>query len=84
MKIYYREKFTNNKMIVKEGDKIELGKHILFCIEASMVHWSEVIVIYDSFTGTLFSSDVFGKFGVNDINEPWEEEARRFYFWYIW
>ena len=63
-------------MIVKEGDKIELGKHILFCIEASMVHWPEVIVIYDSFTGTLFSSDAFGNFWVNDINEPWEEEAK--------
>ena len=80
MKIYYKEEFTNNKMIVKEGDKIELGKHILFCIEAPMLHWPEVIVIYDSFTGTLFSSDAFGKFGVSDIDEPWEEEARRFYF----
>ena len=80
MKIYYREDFANNKIIVKEGDKIELGKHILFFIEASMVHWPEVIVIYDSFTGTLFSSDAFGKFGVSDIDEPWEEEARRFYF----
>ena len=71
---------SKNSLVVKEGDKLELGKHILTFIEAPMVHWPEVIMTYDSFTQTLFTSDSFSKFGANDIKEPWEDEARRFYF----
>ena len=71
---------SKNSLVVKEGDKLELGKHILTFIEAPMVHWPEVIMTYDSFTQTLFTSDSFSKFGANDIEEPWEDEARRFYF----
>ena len=80
MKIYYNEEFLNNRIIVKDGDKIQLGNHILNFFEAPMIHWPETIVTYDSLTKTLFSCEAFGKFGVNDFDEPWEEEARRFYF----
>ena len=72
--------FINNRIIVKEGDEINLGKHILHFIEAPMIHWPEVIMTYDKYTKTLFSCDAFGKFGANDVNEPWEDEARRFYY----
>jgi len=80
LKKYYKNDFINNRIIIKEGDKINLGKHILHFIEAPMVHWPEVIMTYDEYSRTLFSCDAFGKFGANDINEPWEDEARRFYY----
>jgi len=80
MKNFFENDFINNRIIIKEGDKINLGKHILHFIEAPMVHWPEVIMTYDEYSRTLFSCDAFGKFGANDINEPWEDEARRFYY----
>ena len=80
LKKYYKNDFINNRIIIKEGDKINLGKHILYFIEASMIHWPEVIITYEQYSKTLFSCDAFGKFGTNDINEPWEDEARRFYY----
>lgn len=80
LKKYYKNDFINNRIIIKEGDKINLGKHILHFIEAPMIHWPEVIMTYDEYSRTLFSCDAFGKFGANDINEPWEDEARRFYY----
>jgi len=80
MKNFFENDFINNRIIIKEGDKINLGKHILHFIEAPMIHWPEVIMTYDEYSRTLFSCDAFGKFGANDINEPWEDEARRFYY----
>ena len=80
LKKYYNNDFIFNRIIVKEGDEINLGKHILHFIEAPMIHWPEVIMTYDKYTKTLFSCDAFGKFGANDVNEPWEDEARRFYY----
>jgi flavorubredoxin len=44
-----------------------------------MVHWPEVIVTYDNCDKVLFSADGFGKFGAWDADEPWEDEARRYY-----
>ena len=80
IKKYLKNDFSKNKLEVKEGDKLELGKHILFFIEAPMVHWPEVIITYDSLTKTLFTSDSFSRFGTDEKDEPWEDEARRFYF----
>jgi flavorubredoxin len=80
MQNFFGNDFINNRIIIKEGDKINLGKHILHFIEAPMIHWPEVIMAYDEYSKTLFSCDAFGKFGANDINEPWEDEARRFYY----
>ena len=34
---------------------------------------------YDSTDKVLFSADAFGKFGALDAQEPWEDEARRYY-----
>jgi len=72
----------NNKLIIKDGDKINLGKHELTFVFAAMVHWPEVFVTYDSYDKTLFSADGFGKFGALDYDDPegWACEARRYYF----
>ena len=80
IKKYLKNDFSQNRLEVKEGDKLELGKHILNFIEAPMVHWPEVIITYDSLTKTLFTSDSFSRFGTDEKDEPWEDEARRFYF----
>jgi flavorubredoxin len=44
-----------------------------------MVHWPEVLVSYESTEKILFSADAFGKFGALDVEEPWVDEARRYY-----
>ena len=71
--------FENRKLIVKEGDTLELGSHTLTFVMAPMVHWPEVMVEYESTEKVLFSADGFGKFGALDCDEPWIDEARRYY-----
>lgn len=72
---------VQNKVIVKEGDVLELGEHSLTFVMAPMVHWPEVMVSYDSKDKILFSADGFGKFGALDVEEDdWACEARRYYF----
>lgn len=69
------------RLVVKEGDKLELGAHSLTFVAAPMVHWPEVMVSYESTDKVLFSADGFGKFGANDVIDPegWDCEARRYY-----
>ncbi|MCM1043912.1 MAG: FprA family A-type flavoprotein [Candidatus Gastranaerophilales bacterium] len=67
-------------LTVKEGDQLSLGSHMLHFYMAPMVHWPEVMVTYESSEKALFSADGFGKFGALDADEPWEDEARRYYF----
>lgn len=69
-----------NKLVVKEGDSLELGKHTLNFIMAPMIHWPEVMVTYESSQKVLFTADAFGKFGSLDTDEDWACEARRYYF----
>ena len=69
----------NKKVVVKEGDTINLGKHILQFIMAPMVHWPEVMLTYEKTEKILFSADAFGKFGSLDTQEPWIDEARRYF-----
>lgn len=71
-----------NTLIVKEGDKLALGKHMLHFFMAPMVHWPEVMVTYESTEKVLFSADAFGKFGALSLTkeEGWACEARRYYF----
>ena len=64
---------------VKNGDTLSLGKHVLTFVFAPMVHWPEVMVTYDSTDKVLFSADGFGKFGALDVEEDWDDEARRYY-----
>lgn len=79
MKQFFGTDYPDRQMVVKEGSTLELGTHTLTFVAAPMVHWPEVILSFDTATGTLFSADAFGKFGALDVEEPWDEEARRYY-----
>ncbi len=79
MKAYFGTDYAAQRIIVKDGDTLSLGKHTLSFITAPMVHWPEVIVTYDATDKVLFSADGFGKFGAIGADEPWEDEARRYY-----
>lgn len=70
---------SERKVVVKEGDVLELGKHKLQFIMAPMVHWPEVMVTYEQTEKILFTADAFGKFGSLDIDDEWLPEARRYY-----
>ena len=80
MKNFYGKDFEDRRIVVAEGDTLNLGRHSLTFVAAPMVHWPEVIVTYDSFDKVLFSADGFGKFGALDVEEEWACEARRYYF----
>ena len=71
---------NERKIVVKEGDILDLGKHKLHFIMAPMVHWPEVMMEYEENEKILFSADAFGKFGTLASNEEWDCEARRYYF----
>lgn len=79
MKNYFGKDYEDRRIIVKEGDTLNLGKHELTFVAAPMVHWPEVMVTYDSHDKILFSADGFGKFGANDAEGDWACEARRYY-----
>ena len=68
-----------NTLEVENFGTLSLGKHTLTFAFAPMVHWPEVMMTYDSFDKVLFSADGFGKFGALDVNEPWDDEARRYF-----
>ena len=73
--------FAHRTQVVKEGDTLCLGRHTLKFIMAPMVHWPEVMLTYEESEKILFSADAFGKFGaIEDNDEPWTDEARRYYF----
>lgn len=76
---FFGATLENQKLVVGEGDTLSLGKHQLTFVTAPMVHWPEVIVTYDSTDKVLFSADGFGKFGALDVEEDWDDEARRYY-----
>ena len=71
---------TDRKVIVKEGETLNIGKHTLQFFMAPMVHWPEVMVTYEQAEKVLFTADGFGKFGTLDTEEDWDCEARRYYF----
>ena len=79
MKNFFGTDYEDRRIIVGEGDTLNLGTHTLTFVTAPMVHWPEVIVTYDSFDKVLFSADGFGKFGALDVEEDWACEARRYY-----
>jgi len=78
---FFGDAFEDRRIVIAEGDTLELGKHVLHFVAAPMVHWPEVMVTYDSTDKVLFSADGFGKFGALDVvdDEGWDCEARRYY-----
>ena len=76
---FFGTDYADRRVVVGEGDTLSLGRHTLAFVAAPMVHWPEVIVTYDVLDKVLFSADGFGKFGALDVEEPWDDESRRYY-----
>lgn len=76
---FFGAEVCQHKLTVANGDSLSLGRHQLTFVFAPMVHWPEVMVTYDAADKVLFSADGFGKFGALDVDEPWADEARRYY-----
>ena len=58
----------DGKVVVKEGDTLELGSHTLHFVMAPMVHWPEVMVSYMKIPEKiLFSADAFGTFWARTV-----------------
>lgn len=79
MKNFFGTDFSDCRIVVGDGDSLELGTHKLNFVLAPMVHWPEVMFTYESCEKVLFSADAFGKFGALDVEKPWIDEARRYY-----
>lgn len=88
MENFYSLQTEERRLVVKEGDTLKLGKHILKFIAAPMVHWPEVLMTYDVTDKILFSADAFGSFGAMsgnifadeiDWDKDFKDEARRYY-----
>ena len=79
VKQFFGYDYADRRIVVGEGDTLNLGKHILSFVTAPMVHWPEVIMAYDLTDKILFSADAFGKFGALDVEDEWDCEARRYY-----
>lgn len=77
---FFNVDLEGRKVVVKEGDTLNIGNHTLQFFMAPMVHWPEVMVTYEQSEKILFSADGFGKFGALDVDEDWDCEARRYYF----
>ena len=77
---FFNVDLEERKVVVKEGDTLNIGNHTLQFFMAPMVHWPEVMVTYEQSEKILFSADGFGKFGALDVDEDWDCEARRYYF----
>lgn len=76
---FFQLDLEGQKYEVTNGGTLSLGKHNLTFVFAPMVHWPEVMVTYDSTDKVLFSADGFGKFGALDVEEDWDDEARRYF-----
>ena len=48
MKNFFGTEFEDRRLVVKEGDTLDLGGHLFTFVAAPMVHWPEVIVTYDA------------------------------------
>lgn len=77
---FYSYDISDRKIVVKEGDTLNLGSRTLTFTMTPMVHWPEVMMTYDSKDKIFFTADAFGKFGTLDTDEDWACEARRYYF----
>lgn len=79
MKQFFGNDYADRRIVASEMGELSLGAHTLHFVMAPMVHWPEVMVTYESSERVLFSADGFGKFGALDCDEPWDDEARRYY-----
>lgn len=85
---FFGTSFSEQAIVVKEGDALKTGAHTLHFVMAPMVHWPEAMVTYDEADKVLFSADAFGTFGAlngnifaDEVNfdRDWLSDARRYY-----
>ena len=79
MKQFFGNDYADRRIVASEMSELSLGAHTRHYVMTPMVHWPEVMVTYESSEKVLFSADGFGKFGALDCDEPWDDEARRYY-----
>lgn len=88
MEQFFGKDFSECSVIVKEGETLRTGRHVLRFLMAPMVHWPETMVTYDETDKILFSADAFGTFGALngnifadelDFDRDWLDDARRYY-----
>lgn len=79
MEGFFGTDYAQRRVVVEDMGTLCTGRHTFTFVFAPMVHWPEVMVTYDSYDKVLFSADGFGKFGALDVNEPWDDEARRYF-----
>lgn len=79
MEGFFGTDYAQRRVVVEDMGTLCTGRHTFTFVFAPMVHWPEVMVTYDSYDKVLFSADGFGKFGALDIDEPWDDEARRYF-----
>ena len=77
---FIKSDIENRKVLVAEGEELNIGEHTFKFIMAPMVHWPEVMVEYEKKEKILFSADAFGTFGILENEENWYEDAGRYYF----
>ena len=80
MNQFFGTEFADCRIVAVEGGKLSLGQRELMFLTAPMVHWPEVMMVWDEKEQVFFSADAFGKFGALDVEEDWACEARRYYF----
>lgn len=77
-----------NKIEVKDKDILDIDTHKFSFIFAPMVHWPEVMTVYEEKNKIIFSADAFGTFGAfsgnifsdeMDFFGEWLLDARRYY-----
>ena len=85
---FFRRDLSGQTLLVKEGERLETGRHALTFYLAPMVHWPEVMVAWDETDRALYTADAFGTFGAlggnlfaDEVDFPrdWMDDARRYY-----
>ncbi|MDE7215211.1 MAG: FprA family A-type flavoprotein [Clostridia bacterium] len=88
MSQFFTFDIEDRKVVVKEGDTLNTGRHTFTFVMAPMVHWPEAMVTYDTTDKILYSADAFGSFGAMSGNvfadecefeSKWLDDARRYY-----
>ena len=78
---------TDGVQEIKDGERLDLGKHRLQFFLTPMLHWPETMMTYEQTHQILFSGDAFGTFGAlnggvidGDIDtDVFWDEMRRYY-----
>jgi flavorubredoxin len=81
---FFDTDFSERIVDIETLGELETGKHKFIFVKAPMIHWPEVMVTFDTATGTLFSADAFGSFGavagsIYADAVPFDEKTKEMY-----